>query len=491
MAQGGFELTSSKNEGYWVGVAGVTIQGFETLGAGTRVIKPYSDGDNSWGLSSFFGRVFYTYDERYSLTATARRDESSRFGPDRRVGYFPSASVGWNVSKENFFPASRMIKDLKVRASYGVTGNDQIPAFGWRAAGTLLPTNYIGFDGAVPTTIKNEGYSWESSAILDIGLDVRIADRFNFVFDYYDRQTSDILLDVPLPRTTGFSSSRRNVGRLKNTGLEFALTGDVVRKSKFNWISSFNISFNEVRSVDVNFNAGIFGFSHIARPGQPISIQLYQLEKTVDPTKGNRRIRDLNENGERDDGDMRVVGSPFPKHTGGFTNNLSYKNFELSIFFQWSYGNKIINNTRGSIQNVGKSNISRIGTNLSTEALGRWTKPGDVAAFPGIDYNNNGDVVEGLPAVGVPTDQNLEDGSYLRLKNVNFSYSLPASWVRKHKLTSARFYLTLNNLLTFTKYSGYDPEVSHSGNQTNIGVGIDDGTYPQFRSFVAGINIGL
>jgi TonB-dependent starch-binding outer membrane protein SusC len=489
--QAGFELTSSKNDGYWVGVAGITVQGYETLGAGTRVITPYSDGDNSWGMQSYFGRFFYNFDNRYSVTGAARLDGSSRFGRNRQYGLFPSASASWTISNEKFFPASRLFSELKVRTSYGITGNDQIPPFGWRAAAQLLPTNYIGYNGIVPISIQNENYSWESTAQLDIGLDVRVLDRFNFTFDYYNRQTSGLLLFVQLPRVSGFPDAIKNVGRLENTGFEFALTGDVMKGRNFTWTSSFNISFNEVRSVDVNHNAGIFGYSHIARPEQPISIQLYQLEKTVDPLTGNRRVKDLNENGRRDEGDLRVVGSPFPKHIGGFTNNFLYKNFELSLFFQWSYGNKLINNTRGMIQDVGKSNISRIGTNLSTEALGRWTKPGDVASFPGINYGNNADVSSGLSAAGVPTDQNLEDGSYLRLKNVNLSYNLPSAWLKKHKLTSARFYLTLNNLLTFTRYSGFDPEVNHSGAFTNIGVGIDDGTYPQARVFLLGVNVGL
>ncbi len=489
--QAGFELSSSKNDGYWVGVAGVTVQGYETLGAGTRVNVPYSDPDNSWGMRSFFGRAFYNYDNRYFVTGAARVDGSSRFGPNNRYGFFPSASVAWTISNEKFFPASRLIKDLKIRTSYGTTGNDQIDAFGWRAAAQLRATNYIGYNGIVPISIQNENYSWESTTQLDVGLDMRIADKFNFTFDYYNRQSNDLLLRVNLPRTSGFESALRNAGRFENKGIEFALSGDALKTNRFTWITSFNVSFNEVKSVDVNFNSGIYGYSHIARPGQPISIQLYQLEKTVDPTTGHRRVKDLDGNGKRDDGDLKVIGSPFPKHTGGFTNNLIYKNFELSVFFQWSYGNMIINNTRGSIQDVGKSGISRIGTNLSTEALGRWTKPGDIAAFPGIDYSNNGDVSEGLAAGGVPTDQNLEDGSYLRLKNVNFNYNLPTAWLKKHKLNSARLYLTLNNVLTFTKYSGYDPEVSHSGNSTNIGVGIDDGTYPNQRSFIVGINIGL
>jgi len=489
--QAGFELSSSKNDGYWVGVAGITVQGYETLGAGTRVIKPYSDSDNSWGMRSFFGRTFYNFDNRYFITAAARVDGSSRFGANKKFGFFPSASAGWAISNEKFFPSSRFFKDVKLRASYGITGNDQIPPFAWRAAAQLLPNNYIGYDGIVPISIQNESYSWESTAQLDVGLDMRILDRFNLTVDYYNRQSSDLLLYVRLPRTSGFESTIKNVGKFENKGIEFAVSGDVVKTSRFAWISSFNISFNQVKSIDVNYSSGIYGYSHIATPGQPISIQLYQLEKTVDPVTGHRRIKDLNGNGQRDAEDLRVVGSPFPKHIGGFNNNFIYKNFELSLFFQWSYGNMIINNTRGSIQDVGKSSISRIGTNLSTEALGRWTKPGDVASFPGIDYSNNSDVAEGLSASGVPTDQNLEDGSYLRLKNVNLSYNLPSGWLKKHRLSAARFYVTLNNLLTFTKYSGFDPEVSHSGAFTNIGVGIDDGTYPQARSFIMGVNIGL
>jgi len=488
-AQAGFEMSSSKNDGYWTSLAGITVLGFTTFGASTRVLTPYSDADNSWGMRSYFGRAFYDFDKRYFATVSARVDGSSRFGPDRKFAFFPSASLGWLVSSEKFFPANRIISDLKLRTSYGITGNDQIPPFDWRASGRFASTNYIGYNGALPNSIQNERYSWEQTAQLDVGLDVRLLDRFNLTVDYYNRQTSDLLIGVPLPRTTGFGGALRNVGSMENRGIEFAISGNVLKTNSLTWTSSFNISFNQVKSIDASFNSGLFGYSHIARPGQPIAIQLYQLEKTVDPATGFRRIKDLNENGRRDEGDLTVVGSPFPVHIGGFTNNFSYKNFELSVFFQWSYGNMLINNTRGFIQGVGKSNISRIGTNLSTEALGRWTKPGDIAAFPGIDYTNA--TLANLSDAGVPTDQNLEDGSYLRLKNVSLSYNLPSAWLKNKKLNSFRFYMTMNNLLTFTKYSGFDPEVNHSGAFTNIGVGIDDGTYPQARTFIMGVNIGL
>jgi TonB-dependent starch-binding outer membrane protein SusC len=492
----GFGTQASVNEGYWVGVADLASQNILELTGGTRILLPYSDADNTWAMLSGYSRLLYDYKKKYYLNLTMRVDGSSRFGPEKKFGFFPAISGAWRISEEPFFDGD-FINDLKIRASYGVTGNDQIPPFGWRASADVLSIRYLGQSGAVPISILNEGYSWESSAQSNIGVDLSLLNsRITFTTDVYLKQTSGLLLGVRLPRTTGFENAIKNIGDIENKGLELGINFKVLQKSKLTWTINSNISFNRnkvTRLVDGNDQTGgSYGYSHVARVGLPIgSIQLYQLEDTVDPETGRRRIKDLNNNGVRDAGDLVIVGNAYPKHTGGFTNNFNYGQFDASVFFSWSMGNDIINETRSFTQDVGKSTINAVGTNLSAEALGRWTKPGDNTSFPGIDYSNSDIVSPGsLAAGGVPTDQNLEDGSYLRLKALQIGYNVPREKTNKFNLSSARIYLTANNLLTFTKYSGYDPEVSHLAG-ANIAVGIDSGTYPQPRTLIVGINIGF
>jgi TonB-dependent starch-binding outer membrane protein SusC len=493
----GFGTQSSANEGYWVGTGDIASGNQRELNAGSRLLPQYSDGDNTWSMLSVYGRTIYDFKKKYYVTATLRTDGSSRFGPERRFGFFPGVSAAWRVSEESFFSSS-LINDLKIRSSYGLAGNDQIGAFGWRAAADVLPVKYLSQVGVTPISIKNETYSWETSASANLGIDVEfLQNRFSLTADVYYRKTSDLLLGVRLPRTTGFEAAIKNVGDIENKGLEFALNAKILQKDKFLWNASFNMSFNRnevTRLIDGNDQTGgAYGYSHVARVGLPIgSIQLYQLEETVDPQTGRRRIKDLNENGVRDAGDLTIVGNAYPQHIGGITNNFTYGRFDGSIFLNWSYGNKVLNETRSFIQDVGKSTINAVGTNLSTEALNRWTKPGDVASFPGIDYSNSDVVSPGsLPAGGVPTDQNLEDGSFLRVRAIQLGYNLSRAQAEKAGFSSVRFYATINNVLTFTRYSGYDPEVSHNA-AANIAVGIDSGTYPNNpKTIIVGINIGL
>ena len=493
---GGASFQKSVNDGYTIGLGSIIGTQVTNLSASNDILAPYSDPDNTWAMVSYFTRARYDFQNKYYFSGTMRVDGSSRFGPNRQYGFFPSGSLGWRVSEEAFFGNLKStINELKVRGSYGLTGNDQIPPFGWRASAVQLNTNYIGQIGTVPISIQNEDYSWESTVQLDVGVDIGLfEDRFGVVVDYYKKTARDLLLFVPLPQTTGFGAALSNIGSIENRGWEFGLTGRLIDTRDFSWSGNFNITFNKNEVLELvggqDVTSGSFGYANVARVGLPISFQLFRLEETVDPVTGNRRVRDLNGNGIRDAGDIEIVGSPLPKHFGGFSNNFRYKNFDANLFFQWSYGNLIINNTRSFIQNDGKSTINRIGTNLSTEALNRWQREGDVTNFPAIDYTNNQNVVNGLSAAGVPTDQNLEDGSYLRLKNLTIGYTLPKTLLTKWGMSSARIYFTANNLLTFTRYSGYDPEVNHN-TLTNLAVGYDDGTYPQARVFLFGFNVNL
>ncbi len=259
--------------------------------------------------------------------------------------------------------------------------------------------------------------------------------------------------------------------------------------SPLNWNSQprFSIEPALPRKVPKPDVQGSYGISNIASPGQPISFQLYQVEETVNPETGDFIIKDVGgpENGgpdgRIDNNDLQIVGSPLPVHFGGFNHTLSYKNFDLAVFFQWSYGNDIYNETRGFVEDVGRPTISAIGNNLSRQALDRWTRPGDAGrTFRGINYGNN--------YASQPIDRYLEDGSYLRLKNVSLGYTLPGRVLGKWGIESLRVYATANNLLTFTRYSGFDPEVSHNI-ETNVATGIDSGTFPQAQTYLFGLNV--
>jgi TonB-dependent starch-binding outer membrane protein SusC len=489
---GGFSLQEFDSRGANIDVTGVIGAGVNDIRAGTNV-SAYSSGGGFWGMTSYFARTSANFRDKYLFEATARVDGSSRFGPNRQYGFFPSASVAWQLSEEPFMKAQSVISDAKIRASWGVTGNDQIDPWGWRASAIQLNGQYIGYKPIVPINIKNEDYSWERTIQTDIGINFGILNsRVQFIVDYYIKTSDQLFAYVPLPWTSGFDRALRNVGSIENRGFEFGVSGDVVRTRDFSWNASFNISFNRNKVINTftggDIVSGNYGYASVARPGKEISFQLYQVED-IDPATGRFRIKDLDgSGGEPTGGDLTIVASPLPDHFGGFNNNFKYKNFDLNLFFQWSYGNYIINNTRGEIQNNGKPDLSTIGPNLSAEALGRWTGPESNATFPVIDYNNRS-------GWGLPLDYNLEDASYLRLKTVAIGYTLPRELVSKARIDNARVYVSSNNLLTFTRYSGYDPEVNANGGmgglQSNIGAGYDNGTYPQARTIVFGINLNF
>lgn len=487
----GFSIQAFNSRGANVDVTGVTNGAVQDIGAGTRAF-PYSTGGGNWGMASYFARTQFSLKGKYLADATLRSDGSSRFGPNNKYGFFPSASVAWRLSDETFMQDVTFLSDVKLRASWGITGNDQIDPFGWRASVRLLNAQYIGYKPAVPIGIINEEYGWESNIMTNFGLSFGILDnRIQFTSDYYIKRSEGLLAGVPLPATTGFGSTTRNVAEIDNRGFELAISAAVVNKGDLKWNSSFNISFNRNEILNTftggDIATGNWGYASVARPGFPISFQLYQVDG-INPETGAFRIKDLNGDNSINGDDLQIVASPLPKHFGGVNNNITWKNFDLNVFFQWSYGNYLINNTRGEIQNNGKPDLSFIGPNLSAEALGRWTRPGDVATFPIVNYNNTS-------GFAGPLDINLEDASYIRLKTVALGYNIPRAIVSKYKIQNARVYVSTNNLLTLTRYSGYDPEVNATGGLggvgSNIGIGYDNGTYPQARTLVVGVNINL
>ena len=450
------------------------------------------------GLASFFGRLSYDYMGKYLVQANMRADGSSRFGAEKRFGYFPSASVAWRFSDEKFVEKPDFLTDGKLRFSVGQTGNEAIGNYTSQGE-FALGANYLTYSGAAPTVMPNAGLSWETTTQYDLGLDLTLfKSRVTFNADAYLKNTSDLLFAVPIPETTGFGYITQNIGDIQNKGLEFSLVTHNLT-GKLSWTSSFNIGLNRNKIVslpeEVLTNGYIQnGTYHILKEGESIGtfygwkfLGVYSRdEDNVNQVRngssngklfrgGDPIWDDLNGDHIIDANDKQIIGNAQPDFTGGFNNDLSYKNFKLNVFFQFSYGNDIYSNLNMMRNWVFAYN------NVSTDALNRWRKPGDVTNIPrpirndplGNEYNR-------------VSDRWVEDGSYLRLKTVTLSYNVPNSIVRKLNLRGLSAYITADNLITWTHYTAYDPEVSsYSGLQ----LGVDDGSYPQSRTFIFGLNV--
>ncbi|GAA4800678.1 TonB-dependent receptor [Olivibacter ginsenosidimutans] len=474
-------------------------QGFSTeqltyndLGSGVVYTKPTS-GSSEWALNSFLARVNYSLDDKYLFTVTARADGSSRFGANHRWGYFPSAAFAWNASKERFLNLPDVINNLKLRLSAGLTGNQEIGVY--QSLSTLASSTYF-FGGATvigyaPNRIGNPDLGWESTAQYDAGIDIALANsRFTFTVDAYYKHTSDLLLDVPLPYTTGQSTSLQNYGKVSNKGLEFALNSQNT-SGAFNWSSAltFSLNRNKVLSLGEGVESIISGVS-IAQVGQPLGSfyglktnGIFQLSDDIANlpvylTKnqpGDQRYVDKNgDNVITTSGDRFILGNAQPKFLGGLSNNLSYKNVDLNILFQGSYGNKIFN------QNKQQLEILSGQQNASITALDRWTP------------ENQGNVIPRAyedPAAEA-SDRYVEDASYLRLKNLTIGYTFPLHLLSTTSNAKLRIYVAAQNLITWTNYTSYDPEVSKNG-QSTLTQGIDYGVYPNAKLFTGGINLTL
>nr|WKN35690.1 SusC/RagA family TonB-linked outer membrane protein [Tunicatimonas sp. TK19036] len=491
----------SQFERSFVLVSGLETANIPTFNAGTEFDVVDSEMQ-AWSLASFFTRLNYTLKGRYLFNVNARYDGSSRFGKNNRFGFFPSAAVGWRISDEPFMQDVAPISDLKIRASYGVTGNQEIGNYASRAllnlgGGTNFGNNYTGSTGATFASLASNDLTWEETTQLDIGLDASLLnDRLSITTDYYIKTTDKLLFQVPLPLQSGFANIQDNVGKLENRGFEFSFNSVNIRNNDFYWTTNFNIATNQNKILellddeDVLVGSNTTGYS-IARVGEEISFYLYEREKYVNPETGILELVDQNGDEAINEDDLVIAGSPFPDFFGGITNYVSYKNFDMSVFFQYSYGNKVYNLTRRymELMNVGGRNV--ISANTTQKAFdNRWQNPGDVTEYPRPNYDQeNNDY-------NLSHDGWLEDGSYLRLKTLTLGYNLGESVAERIGFNRARVYFTTNNLLTFTKYTGYDPEVDHftganGGQNSGLRKGYDNGTYPQAKSYVIGVSLSF
>ncbi|MFB6456283.1 SusC/RagA family TonB-linked outer membrane protein [Chitinophaga sp. Hz27] len=443
-------------------------------GAGT--ITGGSSNEQRYTFLSYFLRANYNYKSKYLASFSIRTDGSSRFGPKNRYGWFPAGSLGWVLSEENFLKGSKVLNLLKVRASYGKTGNAEI---GENNYYTLLSvTNYPMLPGFSPTQLGDPTLHWESTQQADAGIEFGFFDnRLSGEIDYYNKQTTDLLLRTNVPLASGFSSIYRNVGAMENKGVEILLNSRNIQTRNFTWTTSLNLAYNKnrVKSIDGQIiESGV----QRAVEGQPIGVFYMQRYAGVDPATGDALYytSDGKTTNDYTKADRGVVGKSNPDWTGGFTNTFSYKGIDLGVFFTFVEGNQIYNQA-GQYQSVGFGGGY---DNQTIDQMNRWQKPGDITNIPRLShFFGNGNQA--------PSSQWIYDGSYIRLKSVTLGYNLPKSVVSTVKLNSARIFVAGYNLWTKTKYMS-DPEVN-SNTLGNITGGIDFYTVPQAKTWTLGLNV--
>jgi TonB-linked SusC/RagA family outer membrane protein len=445
-------------------------------------------------LLSFFSKVSYTYDNKYTIDGSIRADGSSKFGVNKQWGYFPSGGFAWRAGQEDFIRNLNIFDELKLRASIGLSGNQN--GIGSYAAQGLWASgaNYLEQPGTAPSQLANPDLTWETTRQIDLGAEFGILhNRLNIVVDYYNKYTYDLLLNVPVPYRSGFASYLQNYGAVRNKGVEIGLNTINVQTPDFKWTTNFNISFNnnkiEKLASDIALGASGRNIS-ILRQGYAVnSFQLYK-QLYVDPQTGNAVYDDVNKDGQITSADRQIVGNALPKFTGGFTNNITYKNFDLNFFFYFQQGNKIMNMNDFFMVHGGlQANIGFLPRQLE-----RWQNPGDQTDIPRLTNDSRNPAQNGGNAnnyggnVANLSSRYLEDGSFIRLKTLTLGYNLPAALLQKIKVNKIRLYAQATNLLTFTRYGGLDPEVSSQSSNQNT-AGYDWATVPQPKTFQIGANV--
>ncbi|QJD78783.1 SusC/RagA family TonB-linked outer membrane protein [Spirosoma rhododendri] len=473
-----------------------------TINAGT--ITGGTSNRTQWTLASYFARVIYNYKDRYLFNASIRSDGSSRFGPTNRFGTFPSASVGWRIIEEPFMKSVPVITDLKLRASYGLSGNNAFTT-NYPAIGVLTKDNYVFgnalSNGLATSSIANNRLGWEKSRQTDIGLDLGLfQNRVFLTADYYNRITTDLLLSVQVPTLTGFSTAVQNIGKVKNEGMEFALsTRNIDGGGKgLTWTTDLNLSFNRntVLALGPNGDAIInnsgIGSTNITVVGKPLGnfygyqqLGIFQNQAQLDAyphfsdsRPGDIKYADVNGDGKIDANDRTIIGNNQPDFIYGITNSLSFKGFDLSIVAQGVQGGQILNLSRRFFENL-EGNQNQL-----TVVEGRWRSeqnPGD-GKTPRANARSTG-------SNGQVSSRWVENASYFRIRNITLGYNFPQALTQKAKIQTLRLYAGVQNAVTFSKYLGYNPEVS--GYEGPLTGGVDYGSYPLARTYTVGLNLGF
>ncbi len=450
----------------------------KNLNAATLITFANSSGSKSSFLS-YFARGNYSLLGKYLLAASLRYDASSRFGSNNKYGWYPSASLGWLISEESFLKGSSALSLLKLRASYGLTGNAEIGDYS--SFGLYSVSNYPGYPGFIPSTLPNPDLKWEKTEQADIGLEFGfLKNRISGEIDFYDKKTKDLLLSINVPNTIGYNTQLVNAGNMTNKGVELTLNTVNIDNGSFRWTTSINAAYNKNRVGDIGGQIIEGGYSVTQRAieGEPIGVFYGQKFLGVDPANGDALY--LGEDGKPtadfDDADMVILGKSNPDWTGGFGNTFSYKGFELNAFFTFVTGN-MVNNAAGYFMSDGFYNGF---DNQTTDILNAWQKPGDITNVPRIGYFYGS-------GYQPSSSRWLYDGDYLRLRTLSLSYSIPKNVLQSIKVSSARVYISALNLLTFTKYPG-DPEVNVE-TLGSIGGGQDFYTIPQAKTITFGLNV--
>ena len=486
---GGTSFTNAKMDASEMYATHFLTSDIKTLNAANKIGQGSITNAEEWSMMSYLGRLSYNYDSKYLLTANFRADGSSKLAPGKRWGYFPSVSVGWRLSRESFLSNIEWLSELKLRGGWGQTGNQAgISSYAYLQRYKIARQNWWG-NGAnanamitlTPNSFSNPNLTWETTTQSNIGLDVALfKNRLAFAIDAYIKNTTNLLMEVPLPATSPVPSIYRNEGEMTNKGIEFSvdsrnLTGEL------EWNTNFNISLNRNKLNKLSLQKVYYYAStseatseQVVRitEGQPLGKFWGLISEGVDPQTGDIKYKDLNGDGRITVSDKTYIGDPNPDFTFGFTNDFSYKNFTLSVFFQGSYGNDIYNASR--IETEGMYD----GKNQSTAVLNRWKKRGDITDIPRA--------VKGTDNIKA-SSRWVEDGSYLRLKTLTLAYNLPTQALQQYGIRKVQPYFTAQNLWTLTNYKGFDPEVNEGLSGPTMG--IDWGTYPQTKSFIFGLNI--
>ncbi len=447
-----------------------------------------SSGYSFATLLSYLGRVNYSYNSKYLATVSFRADGSSRYSEGNKWGYFPSAALAWRVSEEEFLKNSSFISDLKIRASWGQTGSQAIGAY---ATLNNLGAGKTVFDDALyntfaPGTRLPGDLKWETTEQADFGIDAAFkSNRYRLSLDYYVKNTRDLLNTVQLPIGFGFTSTIQNVGQIQNKGMEIALDARVIDKT-FKWDIGGNISFNRNKVVKLYNGADILGGSvgvtlisdnaNLLREGQPMSV-FYGYVKDGYTDLGKEKYKDLNADGLINQLDKTIIGNPNPDFIYGLNSTMSFKGLELTLFLQGTQGNDLLN-----VSSINNTLDYGFGLNMPREVLNNhWSPTNPNAKYPVISRSNSYNY----------SDRLVEDGSYLRLRNIQLAYSLPLQKWRVNWMRTAQIYASGQNLLTFTKYSWWDPETNSQGGANSIGQGIDHYSYPTSKAVTFGVRVGF
>lgn len=513
----GLSLQGQKNTYEGVSATQITSEELGIAGIHTGNYQSVPSNYYDWRMMSMFLRANYNFRYKYYLTFSFRADGSSKFPSDNRWGYFPSVGASWNFNRENLFKNSEWLNNGKLRFSWGLTGNNRTQTpYDFYSQITVTPGSgnsfdYV-FDGTrVPgyyfSNMANDKLKWETTEQWNVGIDLGFfEDRLKVTADWYDKVTHDLLLYALLPASSGYEQGMLNIGSIRNRGFEFTLETVNIKTRQFQWSTSFNIAFNRNRilglvdnqntlqssvSWETHFNSQ---FPYISQVGKPTGMMygfIYDgtykpedfdadgnLKSGVPAYKGNKmqpgdlKYRDLNGDGKIDDYDRTIIGCGQPLHTGGFSNNFNWKNFDLNIFFSWSYGNDILNANRLIFESGWKAQ-----TNQLASYAGRWTPDNPTSDIPRAGATGSEEY----------SSRVIEDGSFLRLKNVSLGYTIPSRQLRKAGISSLRVYVSADNIWTLTNYSGPDPEVSTRNSV--LTPGFDWSAYPRAYGFTAGVNI--